>query len=82
MHTPVTKLLVQPFLSLLRVEVEIVDAADDLERAPAALAERLQHLGAVPRAVLVAAGFAGQEIAGLDIAAPEAAGCRPEPVLA
>ena len=33
-QTPVRKLLVQPFFSLLALEVEIIDAADHLERAP------------------------------------------------
>ena len=59
-------------LQAAAVEVEIIDPAIELQRAPSALAERLEHLGAIPRAILVATGFAGEVITELGIAAPEA----------
>ena len=68
---PAVKLLLTAFFSLPDWRSRWSTPKVALERAPAALAERLEHLGPVPRAVLVAAGFAGEEIAGLDIAAPE-----------
>src|SRR5687768_212458 len=66
------EVVVEAFLEITVVEIEIVDATIELDGAPAALAERLEDLGAIPGSVLVAARLAGQEVASLEIAAPEA----------
>src|SRR3546814_8339024 len=53
----------------LVVEVEMVVAQVDLEGAHSALAQRIEHLGAVELAALVVARLAGEVIADLGIAA-------------
>src|SRR3546814_6418419 len=51
------------------VKVEIVNPRDTLERAPAALVDRVRDFGPVESAALVAARFAGEEIAEFGISA-------------
>src|SRR3546814_18783195 len=51
------------------VEVEIVNPRDTLERSPATLGDRVRDFGPVESAALVAARFAGEEIAEFGISA-------------
>src|SRR5436190_6122266 len=52
-------------------QIDIVDAAIDLERSPAAVIERVQHLDSAEAAAFVAAGLAGQIVTDFGIAGPE-----------